>query len=71
MHPFHAEIHARTELEARWRDADQRRAVAHATPRWSDRTGALLMTVGERFAAAGRRLQRTHRPAPVPCLEGC
>lgn len=69
MHPFHAEIHARTELEARWRDAEQRRAVA--TPRWSDRAGALLVAIGERFDHAGRRLQGA-RPSPAaPCLEGC
>jgi hypothetical protein len=34
MHPFHAEIHARAEVERRRRDAEQRRLLAAGlTPR--------------------------------------
>ena len=70
MHPFQSEIHARTELDARWRDAAERRLVRQATPAWSQRTGALLVAVGDRFARTGRRLQSA-RPAPAACPEVC
>ena len=70
MHPFQSEILVRTELEGRWRDAADRRHVAEATVAWPDRTGALLISVGERVARAGRRLQTTPEPA-APCLQGC
>lgn len=69
MHPFHAEIHARTEIDARRRDAEQRRLVALATEHRPHRAGTLLVAMGERFTAAGRRLQG--RAVPTPCLEGC
>ena len=71
MHPFHAEIHARTELDARWRAAEQHRLVARAATPRPHRTGAALVAVGERVAAAGRRLQAGRRTPAAPCLEGC
>jgi hypothetical protein len=70
MHPFHSEILARTELEGRWRTAADQRLAAEASLAWPDRTGALLVAVGERFARAGRRLQTSHRE-PVACPQGC
>lgn len=71
MHPFHAEIHARTELDGRWRDAARQRAIADTTPSRVERTGTLLVAVGERFAAVGRRLQGARRSPAAACLDAC
>jgi predicted HD phosphohydrolase len=71
MHPFHAEIIARHEVDARRRDAAERRHAAATSLAWPDRTGALLVRVGERFARAGHRLQTSSRAPATPCPQGC
>ncbi len=77
MHPFQSEIHARTELDARWHDAAQHRllhaATARAPHRWSHRAGHLLVALGDRLDRTGQRLQRagrSPRSCVAPCLEG-
>jgi hypothetical protein len=55
MHPFQTETYVRTELEQRWRDAEQRRLLPRATR--TAPIGSVLVALGERLARAGRRLQ--------------
>lgn len=73
MHPFQSEILARTELDARWREAEQRRSVAPTAASWSIGVGTLLVAVGDGIHRAGQRLQRAGRTespcTTTPCLD--